>query len=79
MESFFLSEYCTFFASLTVGEVLIDGLDETLSVENDQQTTKVHEGSKMIVIFDKWGSDVNDDEQVNINDVVALVKMISGQ
>ena len=60
-------------------QVLIDGLDVTLSVENNQLTTKVHEGSKMIVIFDKKGSDVNGDGMVNINDVVALVNLILGQ
>ena len=60
-------------------QVLIDGLDVTLSVENNQLTTKVHEGSKMIVIFDKKGSDVNGDGMVNISDVVALVNLILGQ
>ena len=60
-------------------QVLIDGLDVTLSVENNQLTTKVHEGSKMIVMFDKSGSDVNGDGIVNISDVVALVNLILGQ
>ena len=60
-------------------QVLIDGLDVTLSVENNQLTTKVHEGSKMIVIFDKKGFDVNGDGQLNISDVVALVNLILGQ
>ena len=60
-------------------QVLIDGLDVTLSVKNNQLTTKVHEGSKMIVIFDKKGFDVNGDGQLNISDVVALVNLILGQ
>ena len=60
-------------------QVLIDGLDVTLSVENNQLTTKVHEGSKMIVMFDKSGADVNGDGQLNISDVVALVNLILGQ
>ena len=60
-------------------QVIIDGLDVTLSVENNQLMTKVHEGSKMIVMFDKLGSDVNGDGQLNINDVVALVNMLLGQ
>ena len=60
-------------------QVLIDGLDVTLSVENNQLTTKVHVGSKMIVIFDKTGSDVNGDGRVDISDVVALVNVILGQ
>jgi hypothetical protein len=60
-------------------QVLIDGLDVTLSVENNQLTTKVHEGSKMIVVFDKSGADVNGDGQLNISDVVALVNLILAQ
>ena len=60
-------------------QVMIDGLDVTLSVENNQLTTKVHEGSKMMVIFDKMSYDVNDDGQVDISDVVALVNFILGQ
>ncbi len=60
-------------------QVLIDGLDVTLSVKNNQLTTKVNEGSKMIVIFDKSGVDVNGDGMVNISDVVALVNLILGQ
>jgi hypothetical protein len=60
-------------------QVLIDGLDVTLSVENNQLTTKVNEGSKMIVIFDKAGYDVNGDGQININDVVTLVNYILGK
>ena len=60
-------------------QVLIDGLDVTLSVENNQLTTKVHEGSKMIVMFDKTSNDVNGDGQVDISDVVRLVNFILGQ
>ena len=60
-------------------QMLIDGLDVTLSVENNKLTTKVNEGSKMIVMFDKSGVDVNGDGMVNISDVVALVNLILGQ
>ena len=60
-------------------QVLIDGLDVTLSVENNQLTTKVHEGSKMIVMFDKMSYDVNGDGAVDISDVVKLVNVILGQ
>jgi len=60
-------------------QVLIDGLDVTLSVENNQLTTKVNEGSKMIVVFDNKGSDVNGDGTVDISDVVQLVNIILGQ
>ena len=60
-------------------QVLIDGLDVTLSVKNNQLTTKVHEGSKMIVTFSKSSGDMNGDGKVNISDVVALVNLILGQ
>ncbi len=60
-------------------QVLIDGLDITLSVKNNQLTTKIHEGSKMIVTFSKSSGDVNGDGMVNISDVVALVNLILGQ
>jgi len=60
-------------------QVLIDGLDVTVSVENNQLTTKVHEGSKMMVIFDKTGYDVNGDGYIDISDVVRLVNFILGQ
>ena len=60
-------------------QVLIDGLDVTLSVKNNQLTTKVHEGSKMIVTFSKSSGDMNGDGMVNISDVVALVNLILAQ
>ena len=60
-------------------QVLINGLDVTLSVKDNQLTTKVGEGSKMIVTFSKSSGDVNGDGTVNINDVVTLVNMILGQ
>ncbi len=60
-------------------QVLIDGLDVTLSVKNNQLKTIIHEGSKMIVTFSKSSGDVNGDGHMNINDVVALVNMILGQ
>ena len=60
-------------------QVLIDGLDVTLSVKNNQLITKIHEGSKMIVMFSKSSGDVNGDGMVNISDVVALVNLILGQ
>ena len=59
-------------------QVLIDGLDVTLSVKNNQLTTKIRENSKMIVTFSKQG-DMNSDGRVDISDVVALVNMILGQ
>ncbi len=64
-------------------QVLIDGQDVTSSVENNKLTTKVQEGSKMIVMFSKSSvnanGDVNGDGNIDISDVVALVNMILGQ
>ena len=60
-------------------QVLIDGLDVTLSVKNNQLTTKIRENSKMIVMFSKSRGDMNGDGMVNISDVVALVNLILGQ
>ena len=60
-------------------QVLIDGVDVTKSAKNNQLTTKVHEGSKMIVTFSKSSGDMNGDGMVNISDVVALVNLILGQ
>ncbi|MBR3530105.1 MAG: leucine-rich repeat protein [Bacteroidaceae bacterium] len=60
-------------------QVLIDGLDVTLSVKNNQLTSKIHKNSKMIVTFSKTGYDVNGDGAVDISDVVKLVNFILGQ
>ena len=60
-------------------QVLIDGLDVTLSVKNNQLTSKIHKNSKMIVTFSKTGYDVNGDGTVDISDVVKLVNFILGQ
>ena len=60
-------------------QVLMNGLDVTLSVKNNQLTTNIHKGSKMIVTFSKSSGDMNGDGMVNISDVVALVNLILGQ
>ncbi len=60
-------------------QVLIDGLDVTLSVKNNELKTKIHKNSKMIVTFSKMGYDVNGDGTVDISDVVKLVNFILGQ
>jgi hypothetical protein len=60
-------------------QVLIDGVDVTRSVRNNELKATVHQGSKMIVIFDEPGYDVNGDGTVNITDVVNLVNFILGQ
>ena len=60
-------------------QVLIDGVDVTRSVRYNELKATVHQGSKMIVIFDEPGYDVNGDGTVNITDVVKLVNFILGQ
>ncbi len=60
-------------------QVLIDGVDVTGSVRYNELTAKVYKGSRMIVIFDEPGYDVNGDGIVNITDVVNLVNFILGQ
>ena len=60
-------------------QVLIDGVDVTGSVRYNELTAKVYKGSRMIVIFDEPGYDVNGDGTVNITDVVKLVNFILGQ
>ncbi|MBR5061548.1 MAG: leucine-rich repeat protein [Prevotella sp.] len=59
--------------------VLLDGLDVTKSVNNNQLTTMIRENSKMMVVFSPQGADVNGDGRVDIADVVALVNLILGQ
>ena len=60
-------------------QVLIDGVDVTRSVRYNELKATVHQGSKMIVIFDEPSYDVNGDGTVNITDVVKLVNFILGQ
>ena len=59
-------------------QVLLDGLDVSLSVKNNQLTTKIRENTKMIVTFSKQG-DINSDGRVDISDVVALVNKLITQ
>jgi hypothetical protein len=56
--------------------VLINGLDVTKSVKNNQLSTKILPNSKMNVMFTSKGADVNGDGRVDINDVVTLVNLI---
>lgn len=60
-------------------QVLIDGKDVMYSVINDQLTVTLQGGSKMIVMFNQRGFDVNGDRKVDISDVVKLVNIILGQ
>lgn len=60
-------------------QVLIDGQDAMGSIVNNQLTVALHGGSKMIVMFNQRGYDVNGDRRVDISDVVTLVNMILGQ
>ena len=62
-----------------VRQVLIDGQDVMGSMVNNQLTVTLHGGSKMIVMFNQRGYDVNGDRRVDISDVVTLVNMILGQ
>ncbi len=62
-----------------VRQVLIDGQDVMGSMVNNQLTVTLHGGSKMLVMFNQRGYDVNGDGNVNISDVVTLVNMILGQ
>ena len=59
--------------------VLLNGLDITNSVENNQLTAKILPNSKMFVVFSPKCADVNGDGRVDINDVVLLVNLILGQ
>ncbi len=59
--------------------VLINGLDVTKSVRNNQLTTTILPNSKMMVVFSPIGSDVNGDGRTDIADVVAIVNIILGQ
>lgn len=60
-------------------QVIIDGLDVTLSVVDNILSTKIREGSKMMVVFSSKSADVNGDGHVNVNDVVSLINLILGQ
>ena len=59
--------------------VLINGLDVTKSVKNNQLATTILPNSKMMVVFSPIGSDVNGDGRTDIADVVAIVNIILGQ
>lgn len=59
-------------------QVLIDGLDVTLSITDNILTTKIREGSKMMVVFSSRSTDVNGDGRTDISDVVTIVNLILG-
>lgn len=62
-----------------LGQVLLDGLDITKSVKENQLKAIIRKNSHMMVIFVPKGADVNRDGSVDISDVVALVNIILGQ
>ena len=62
-----------------LGQVLLDGLDITKTVKENQLKAIIREYSHMMVIFVPKGADVNRDGSVDISDVVALVNVILGQ
>lgn len=59
--------------------VLINGLDVTKSVKDNQLKTVILPGSKMMVVFSPICGDVNGDGRVDVNDVVSLVNIILAQ
>jgi hypothetical protein len=61
-------------------QVIIDGVDVTKSVVDNQLTTQFNPHSKMFVMFSTGGveGDINHDGFVDISDVVMLVNMILG-
>ena len=61
-------------------QVIIDGVDVTKSVVDNQLTTRFNQHSKMFVMFSTGGveGDINHDGSVDISDVVMLVNMILG-
>lgn len=58
--------------------VLLNGLDVTRSVEDDQLKATITPNSKMMVVFSPIGGDVNGDGRMDVNDVVLLVNLILG-
>ena len=58
--------------------VLINGLDVTRSVRNNQLTTTILPNSTMMVIFTSEGSDINKDGVTDIDDVISLIGTILG-
>lgn len=62
-----------------LNRVLINGLDVTKSINDNQLTAKILPNSKMIVVFSTISSDVNGDGRTDIADVVAIVNFILGQ
>ena len=61
-------------------QVIIDGVDVTKSVVDNQLITRFNQHSKMFVIFSTGGveGDINQDGFVDISDVVMLVNMFLG-
>ena len=58
--------------------VLVNGLDVSKSVKDNQLTTTVLPNSTVMVIFKSKGADVNGDGHIDISDVVSLVNIILG-
>ena len=59
-------------------QVTLNGLDVTLSVNNNKLTAMIPAKSQMMVVFSK-SNDINGDGNVDISDVVSLVNFILGQ
>ena len=60
-------------------QVILNGLDITANVEGNTLTCTIPANSQMIVTFTTEQGDMNNDSNIDISDVVALVNMILGQ
>ena len=58
--------------------VLLNGLDVTRSVTDNQLTTTILPNSSMMVIFTSKNTDINNDGVTDIDDVISLISNILG-
>lgn len=58
--------------------VLLNGLDVTRSVSNNQLTTTILPNSSMMVIFTSKNTDINNDGVTDIDDVISLISTVLG-
>ncbi len=66
-------------ANCRLDRVLINGLDVTKSVSNNELSTTILPNSSMMVIFSSNSADVNGDGVTNISDVIEIVNLILNQ
>ena len=65
-------------ANCKLDQVILNGLDITVNVENNTLTTTIPANSQMIVTFTNQTGDMNNDGVLDITDVVAIVNKILG-